>query len=463
LRVQGDGVPNETIWDRGSDAIFYVAAVVVGAVTGALGTVLHLGVSRLLQWPEWLRQKLAIEGLLYWLAAGAIAACMVVISVWLVRTFAPEAGGSGVQEIEGAMEGRRKVRWPRVLPVKFFGGFLSLGSGLVVGREGPTIHIGACVSQAFSEWLRFSDRDGRGLLAAGGAAGLAAAFSAPLGAILFVIEETRRQFPYSLKTYTALMLASVTSGVVTEAIVGRRPFMALTVPDVPLAWLPAFVVLGFFLGLLGVVFNRALVWSLDLSLTTGRRISYYVLPAAIGFAVGVLLVTQPDATMGGENLAVRLIGENLPLTIIALIVVVRFVMTMASYSTGVPGGIFAPILSLATAAGLLYGHLLSTVLPIPAGMQAAFAVAAMGGLFSSTVRAPLVGIVLTVELTGAYSDLLPTILTCLFANLIADWFGGHPIYEVLLERTLALAGDKTPGAIAQSPDGSPPIGGWDQR
>jgi chloride channel protein, CIC family len=463
LRAQGDGVPSKTIRDRGGAAVFYVAAVIVGAVTGALGTTLRLGLSHLLQWPEWLRQKLPIEGLLYLLAAGAIAACMVVISVWLVRTFAPEAGGSGVQEIEGAMEGRRKVRWQRVLPVKFFGGFLSLGSGLVIGREGPTIHIGACIAQAFSDLLRLSDRDGRGLLAAGGAAGLAAAFSAPLGAILFVIEETRRQFPYSLKSYTALMLASVTSGVVTVAIVGIRPFMALTVPDVPLPWLPAFVVLGFLLGLLGVAFNRALIWSLDFSLTTGRRLSFYVLPMAIGFAVGVLLVARPEATMGGENLAVRLIGENLPLVIIAVIVVVRFIMTMASYSTGVPGGIFAPILSLATAAGLLYGDLLSAALPMPAGMRGAFAVAAMGGLFSSTVRAPLVGIVLTVELTGAYSELLPTILTCLFANLIADWFGGHPIYDMLLERTLALANEKPHGAVEQAPDGSPSIGGWDQR
>jgi chloride channel protein, CIC family len=456
-------VSDDSTRGRRNDIIFYLAAVVVGAVTGVIGTALHLGVYRLLDWPHVLRQRYELEGLSYLLAAGAVAAGMVVISVWLVRTFAPEAGGSGVQEIEGAMEGQRQVRWRRVLPVKLFGGFLSLSSGLVIGREGPTIHIGACVSQAFSEWLRFSDRDGRGLLAAGGAAGLAAAFSAPLGAILFVIEETRRQFPYSLKSYTALMLASVTSGIVTEAIAGRRPFMALTVSDVPLLWLPAFVVLGFLLGLLGVIFNRALIWSLDLSRRVGGRVSYYVLPIAIGFAVGILLVVQPAATMGGENLAVRLIGENLPLVILALIVGIRFVMTMASYSTGVPGGIFAPILSLATAAGLLYGQVLSSVLPVPAGIGAAFAVAAMGGLFSSTVRAPLVGIVLTVELTGAYSDLIPTILTCLVANLIADWFGGRPIYEVLLERTLALAGAKadavpTPGA--QEP---PAIGGWDQR
>jgi CIC family chloride channel protein len=459
VSAPADGISDEPRSRRGAEVVFYLAAVAVGAITGLLGTVLHLGVDRLLEWPHALRPHLEMGGYAYLVVTGAIAAVMVVASVWLVRTFAPEAAGSGVQEIEGAMVGLRRVRWLRVLPVKFFGGFLSLGSGLVVGREGPTIQIGASVSQAFSEWLRLPIRDGRGLLAAGGAAGLAAAFSAPLASILFVIEETRRQFPYSLKTYTGLMLASVTSGIVTEAIAGRRPFMALAVPDVPLAWLPAFVVLGILLGGLGVVFNRALVWSLDFALAIGRRASFYIVPAVIGFAVGVLLIVRPEATMGGENLAVRLIGENLPLTIIALIVAIRFVMTMASYSTGVPGGIFAPILSLATAFGLLYGLLVAAVLPIPPGTEAAFAVAAMGGLFSATVRAPLVGIVLVAELTGAYSILIPAILTCLFANLVADWLGGRPIYEVLLERTLALSGEKPPAGA----DRPPQIGGWDQR
>ncbi len=457
---KGSGGP---VQGRRAEIVFYVAAVAVGAITGLLGTVLHLGVDRLLTWPEVLRSHVGMEGHGFVLVTGAIAAVMVLVSVWLVRRFAPEAGGSGVQEIEGAMVGLRQVRWLRVLLVKFFGGFLSLGSGLVIGREGPTIHIGASVSQAFCEWLRLPVRDGRGLLAAGGAAGLAAAFSAPLASILFVIEETRRQFPYSLKTYTALMLASVTSGIVTEAIAGRRAFMAVTVPDVPLVWLPAFVGLGIVLGVLGVAFNRALVWSLDLALAIGRRSTFYIVPAIVGFAVGVLLIVRPEATMGGENLAMQLIGENLPLATLAFIVIVRFAMTMASYATGVPGGIFAPILSLATAAGLLYGLLVSSVLPLPAGGEAAFAVAAMGGLFAATVRAPLVGIVLIAELTGAYTILVPTILTCLFANLVADWLGGRPIYEVLLERTLALSGQKPPPRPARSADGSPQMGGWDQR
>jgi CIC family chloride channel protein len=448
---------------RGSEAVFYLIAVAVGAAAGLIGTLFHFGVDRLLTWPHALRSVLDVSDVSFLLISGATAAAMCVLSVWLVRTFAPEAAGSGVQEVEGAMEGLRTVRWLRVLPVKFFGGLLSLGSGLVVGREGPTIHMGASIAQGFSEWLRLPAREGRGLLAAGAAAGLAAAFSAPLASILFVIEETRRQFPYSLKTYTGVMLAAVTSAVVTEALAGRRPFMALAVVETPLIWLPAFAVLGIALGVLGVVFNRTLVWSMDASLAIGRRLSFYVVPAVVGFAVGILLIVRPEATMGGDNLAVRMVGENLPLTVMAIVVVTRFVMTMASYSTGVPGGIFAPILALATAVGLLYGILLSALLPLPAGTEAAFAVAAMGGLFAASVRAPLVGIVLVAELTGAWSILVPTIITCLFANFIADWLGGRPIYEVLLERTLALAGAPDSRATAPTADGSPQLGGWDQR
>lgn len=457
----GQSVEPET--GRGAEATYYLVAVAVGAITGVLGTALHLGVDRILEWPSLLGTHFGLSGWTLILAASVISAVMVLISVWLVRTFAPEAGGSGVQEIEGAMAGLRTVRWKRVLPVKLFGGFLSLGAGLVIGREGPTIHIGASVAQGWSNSLRLPTTESHGLLAAGGAAGLAAAFGAPLASILFVIEETRRQFPYSLKTYTALMLACVTSGIVTEALAGRRPFMLVNVPDIPLEWMPAFVVLGALLAVLGVGFNRALIWSLDLTLRLGKRTNFYLFPAVVGLVVGALLIVLPEATKGGEELAVNLISDNATLLVIALVVLVRFVMSMASYATGVPGGIFAPILSLATAFGLLFGMVIALVLPVPPGMQAALAVAAMGGLFSATVRAPLVGIVLVAELTGAYSVLVPSILTCLFANLFADWLGGKPIYETLLERTLKLAGSKLPPEIDETSDGSDKLGGWDQR
>ncbi|MGA0561140.1 H(+)/Cl(-) exchange transporter ClcA [Ancylobacter sp. VNQ12] len=418
---------------------YHIVAALVGAVVGVVGSGFHVGVEQLTAaWPAYLVHGLGLSGPGLYVAAALIGAAMAVTSLWLVRRFAPEAGGSGVPEIEGAMEGLRQVRWHRVLPVKFFGGLLSLSSGMVLGREGPTIHMGASIAKAAADIFRLPSEDMRGLLAAGGAAGLAAAFNAPLAAVLFVIEETRRQFPYSPRTYIGVVLASLASAIVTEYLTGNVPYMLLTVSEVPYGALPAFVVLGVILGAAGVAFNRTLVWCLDQARRLGQRSSYYIFPLVVGLIVGVLMFTLPEATQGGEILAVQLVKENPALGMLALIVLLRFVMTMASYSTGVSGGIFAPILALATTIGLCYGAALGAVVPLPENAHVALAIASMGGLFAATIGAPLVGMVLVMELTGAYGLMVPVMLTTIFANMVAQQLGGRPIYEVLLERTLAL-------------------------
>ncbi|MFG1319031.1 H(+)/Cl(-) exchange transporter ClcA [Xanthobacter autotrophicus] len=439
------------------DLLYYVLAVGAGLLVGAVGAYFHMAVDVLSQWPDLIRSRL--DGPSLYLAMSAMAAVMVALAVALVRAFAPEAAGSGVQEIEGALEGLRPVRWQRVLPVKFVGGMLALGSGLVAGREGPTIHMGAAIAKALSDAVGLDTRDSRGLLAAGAAAGLAAAFNAPLAAILFVIEETRRQFPYGLRTYSAVILCSVASAVMAEAIGGTAPDMKLDVPDMPLLLLPAFLALGAVLGAVGVAFNRALVASLDGARMLALKVSPYLLPVLVGAAVGPLILLRPEATFGGEQLAVSLPGLGLPALTLAGIVLIRFTMTMASYSTGIPGGIFAPILALATAVGVLFATLLARVVPLPPDAVAAFGIAAMGGLFSATVRAPLVGMVLVAELTGSYGLLVPVILTCVTANLVAEALGGKPIYEVLLDRTLRLAGTPRQEATPASDE----LGGWDER
>lgn len=444
-----------------SDAAYYAIAAVVGAVAGFIGTIFHLLTDRAGKWPELVLPYLS--GLPLHLSLAALSAAMVVVAVALVRVFAPEAAGSGVQEIEGAMEGLRVLRWKRVLPVKFFGGVLALGSGLVAGREGPTIHMGASVAKAAWEFFGLSERDGRGLLAAGAAAGLAAAFNAPLAAILFVIEETRRQFPYGLRTYSAVIICSAAGAVITEAIAGIGPDMRLAVPAMPLVWLPAFLVLGGILGVVGVAFNLALIAALDGARTVALKVSPYLLPVVVGAAVGPLYVLRPEATSGGEMLAVSLPGMGLPALTLAGIVLIRFTMTMASYSTGSPGGIFAPILALSTAVGVLFGTVLDTAFHLPAGAIGAFGIAAMGGLFSATVRAPLVGMVLVAELTGAYDLLVPVIFTCVTANLVAEALGGKPIYEMLLDRTLRLAGTPVRPPHEDEPSSAEAIGGWDER
>jgi CIC family chloride channel protein len=419
-------VPARSEPGQREQARYLALAVGVGVLAGAIGSVFHLVINALLDWPAHLRA--AVDGPMLVVVAALITMAVTVGVVALVRHTAPEAGGSGVQEVEGAMGGLRDIHWTRVLPLKFFAGAAAIGSGLVLGREGPTIHIGASVAAMFAERFGLDATERSGLLAAGAAAGLACAFNAPVAGVLFVIEETRRQFPYRSSTYMGVIIAAVLATVMTRLIGGLGPDLSLPAPATPLALLPLFVLLGCLLGWVGVVLNAAILGALAFAGAAQAR-TPYLYPAAVGLVVGALLALIPV-----------LVREQPGVVALLLLALVRFGTTVGSYSTGVPGGIFAPILSLAGCVGVAFAALVSALAPHWGVMPAAFAIAAMGGLFTASVRAPLVGVVLTLELTGAYEVTLPLLTTCLSANLVAQWLGGKPIYAQLLERTLTMAG-----------------------
>ena len=414
-------------------------AGVAGILTGTVGSFFHLLIDRLQVWPKLLSNHLS--GPLLVLCAGLIVMFVTVVVAYLVRRFSPEASGSGVQEIEGAMLGLRTVHWRRVLPIKFFTGIFAIASGLVLGREGPTIHIGASFSAAITEFFKVSETERRGMLGAGAAAGLACAFNAPLAAILFIIEETHRQFPYTFRTYMGIIVAAVLSTAMTQIIGGTAPDFSMSVAEPQIFLLPAFVVLGCVLGVLGVVLNAGLMRTAVIAAALNARICF-LYPALVGFAVGALLVTVPLSVTGGEHAVTFLAEHQRGLMFLLLLAVLRYFTMITSYSAGTPGGIFAPMLALSMCVGLLFGGLLDAITPSETVVPLAFGMAAMGGLFSASVRAPVVGAVLTLELTGAYTMVMPLIVTCVTANMVAQWVGGRPIYDQLLERTLAQAGIK---------------------
>lgn len=427
--------------DRPGEARFMLLALLAGALTGFIGSLFHEAIDRAVGWPHWL--ALRLDGWALVCAAAAISMAGAVIAVAIVRRFAPEAGGSGVQEIEGAMEGLRDVRWRRVLPVKFVAGVIAIGSGLVLGREGPTIHIGASASAAVAETFRTSELERRGLLASGAAAGLACAFNAPLASVLFVIEETHKEFPYTFRTYLGVIIATIASTVVTEIMGGTRPDLPLAAPAVPLVLLPAFLLLGIAIGVVGRLLNAAILHAVAFAAWSQQRLPY-VYPALIGAGIGALFILLPNTVTGGEGVIGELVAASPGLMLLLALGAIRFVTMVGSYSSGVPGGIFAPILSLAVCLGLAFGEGARALAPEAGFEPAAFAVVAMGALFTASVRAPIVGVALTLELTGSYTLALPLMVACFAADLTAQWCGGRPIYTQLLERTLAQAGIKAP-------------------
>lgn len=240
-------------------------SLVVGILAGFVGTMFELAVHFVSeQRTDWLKE--AISGVLpLWLAAFLISAALAFIGYFLVHRFAPEAAGSGIPEIEGAMDGIRPVRWWRVLPVKFFGGMGALGSGMVLGREGPTVQMGGAIGRMVTDVCRVKNDDTKhSLLASGAAGGLAAAFNAPLSGIMFVVEEMRPQFRYSLISIKAVIISAVSANIVFRYINGQSAVITMPQyqsPELPALWL--FLLLGIMFGIFGVIFNRLVTLSQD--------------------------------------------------------------------------------------------------------------------------------------------------------------------------------------------------------
>jgi CIC family chloride channel protein len=285
-----------------------------------------------------------------------------------------------------------------------------------------------------SGWFSSTPRERRTLIAAGSGAGLAAAFNAPISGLIFVLEEMERHF--SQGVFAITLIASAVADVTTRLLLGQLPVFHVEVPSIPsLTALPVALVVGAIAGILGVAFNRGLVWSLSI-FDSVRHLPPAVMGALVGSAIGLVALIAPGSVGGGNRLIERILAGNVPLFALFGFFALRFVLTMASYGCGAPGGIFAPLLVLGSTIGLAVGHVGADLFPQAVEHPESFAVVGMAAYFSAIVRAPLTGIVLIVEMTGNYSLVLSLLVACLASYGIADFLGDRPVYEALLERDL---------------------------
>ncbi|WP_145594497.1 H(+)/Cl(-) exchange transporter ClcA [Yersinia aleksiciae] len=420
--------------------ITLVMAGVVGMVTGLLGVAFDRGV-------DWIQQqrlatlaKVADSAILVWSLAFIMSALLAMVGYFLVRRFAPEAGGSGIPEIEGAMEEMRPVRWWRVIPVKFIGGLGTLGAGMVLGREGPMVQMGGNSGRMIVDIFRLRSPEARhSLLATGAAAGLSAAFNAPLAGILFVIEEMRSQFRYSLVSIKAVFVGVITSTIVYRYFNGERAIIDVgKLGDVPLNSLWLYLLLGIIFGAVGVMFNALIFRTQDLFMRFhgGDWRKLVLIGGLLGGMCGLLALIHGEAVGGGFTLIPIALAGNFSIGMLIFIFVARVITTLLCFGSGAPGGIFAPMLALGTILGTAFGLSCAHFFPEYGIEAGTFAIAGMGALFAASVRAPLTGLVLVLEMTDNYQLILPMIVTCLGATLIAQFMGGKPLYSAILARTL---------------------------
>lgn len=410
-------------------------------LVGVLAGLLAVAFRRALLESEYLRGRLLIYlhtsgHSLAWLVLPLLGLAAGSVVGWLVVRFSPDARGSGIPHIKGVLVHLRQLHWPALLPVKFIGGVIGIGTGLSLGREGPTVQMGAGVGRAVADLLRVPQRSVPQLLSCGAGAGLAAAFNAPLAGFLFVIEELHREL--SARTFAGALVAALAADIVTRALSGDAPsFTVSAYPSIPLSALPLAAALGAAGGILGVVFNRSLLLSSRLSGRL-RACPAWLRPGIAAAGCGLVAWWLPEAVGGGHGAADNLLRHHVTLSAgaLALLLLVKFGLTVISYASGAPGGIFAPMLLMGVVLGTLCGQVVSHTTPSLADHATAFAILGMAAVFTGSVRAPLTAIVLIIELTANYQQLLALGVTCLVADLTAGALRDVPIYEALLAADL---------------------------
>jgi len=418
---------------RGLPALAAVA-LVSGAIVGVVGAAFRWTIAAAAGWRDALVAWAHQWPLAGWVVPVLAAAAGAAAARWLVR-FAPEAAGSGVQHVEAVDRGEAEPSSPVAVPVKFLGGSLAIGSGLALGREGPTVQMGATIGASLARLLRLPVEDVRLMHSALAGAGIAVAFNAPLGGAIFTFEEVSRRF--RLRLAVAALSSAATATAVQRLLLGDRADFAVAAFSPPgfESFLP-FLGMGLLIGLLAAAYNRAVIGFLDL-FDRWSRWSPLVRAGIVGGCVGLLAWLEPALVGGGEGLNQRVLaGEFLPRTLL-LVLSVRWVLGPFSYSASTPGGLFAPLLLVGATTGALFGTAVGGWIPGAAVAPAAFAVVGMAAFFNGVVRAPVTGIVLVVELTSSTALVVPMLLATFAASLATTWVGSVPIYDTLRQRMLA--------------------------
>ncbi|BBY93522.1 voltage gated Cl- channel protein [Mycobacterium gallinarum] len=406
-----------------------VAGVAIGFIGGAFRWCLETADRSRVELVDW-AHGLPGPG---WLVPIAFAALGATLAALIVR-WVPLAAGSGIQHVEAVYRGEAEPPLILLLPAKFIGGVLSMGAGLVLGREGPTVHMGAAIGAESARRARLSDADVRMMQTAVGGAGLAVAFNAPIGGTMFALEEVTKSF--RLQTVLATLFAAASAVGCMRLMLGNEPDFHVEALAAPaLAWLPLFVVFGLLTGCLGAGYNRLLLWFLD-RVGGVRRIPAVAKAALIGAVIGMAMFIYPESVGGGDSLTQLILsGQSIVFPVVLGLLLVRLVAGPLSYSAAVPGGLFAPLLAVGALWGLLFVGVFGAVWPgDTSGLAVPMALVGMAAFFGATVRAPVTAVVLVMEMTATTAVGIPMLAATAAAVLVAELTKSPPIYDSLRER-----------------------------
>jgi chloride channel protein, CIC family len=350
----------------------------------------------------------------------------------LLARFFPDVRGSGVPQTEAAYRLEGGAIPGRVPIGKFITGVLCIGSGHSMGREGPSVQIGAGLASVVGRWLRLPPRRIRELVPVGAAGALAAAFNTPVAAVLFALEEIIGDMNAAL--LGSAVVASVASVIVERSILGNEPLFH--VPAYRLvhpAELLAYAALGVIGGLISLLFTKVLLGLRALCLRLPSR-SRILQSAVGGLIIGALLVFNPAVMGVGYEYVDQALNGGLLLKTMVLLCFLKLGATIVSYVSGNAGGIFAPSLYIGAMAGGAAGMIVRQVAPFPTADPGAYALVGMGTLFAGIIRAPMTSVFMIFEITQDYQILVPLMVANMLSFVISRRYQPVSVYHALLHQ-----------------------------
>lgn len=427
-----------------------IKGIIAGAVAGLLAVLYRVGIDFGVDISKQIYAYLRVHPLMIFLWLIIIIVVGSILT-WFVK-LEPMATGSGIPQVEGMLLYGMKMRWALIIPVRYAAGFLSAFFGVSLGREGPSIQLGASGAQGIAKAVGKNKLEANYIITGGAAAGLSAAFSAPLSGMIFALEEVHRSF--SPNILIVATTASLTADAISQYFFGLKPELNfLKIHQLPEHLYPWLLLVGLVSGLAGTCMNKALL----LFQTLYTKAPIY-LRSIVALVIALIVgLTLPDLLGGGQNLIQMAEKEQIAIGMLLVFAVGKLLFTCTSFGSGIPGGIFMPILSV----GALSGGAMA-VLAVHFGMPTMyipnFCVCAMAGALSSSVKAPITSIMLTAEMTGTLVHMLPVALCAFIALLVSDFLKAEPVYEALLERIMDKGNDtkeevkaKKTGAILEIP------------
>ncbi|GAB6169889.1 ClC family H(+)/Cl(-) exchange transporter [Clostridium carnis] len=356
---------------------------------------------------------------------------------YLVRK-EPMISGSGIPQVEGKLLRKLNMNWFRILVYKFIGGVMALAAGLSVGREGPSVQIGASIGEGVSKLFKKNPSKDEFLITSGASAGLTAAFNAPLSGVIFALEEVHRSF--SPLVLIPAMAAALTADFITKQFLGFGPSLHFTdVTPLPLKYYWVLIILGIITGLSGVMFSKGILLFQNLY---GKLKKLPIeIKVMIPFLItGVVGFLAPKLLGGGHEFIMTLIEDGYSPWMLLLIFIIKALLIFIAFGSGAPGGIFLPLLLLGAILGDVVGVTVSNMFNVPGIFIINFLIFGMAGNFASIVKAPITGIVLITEMTGSFEHLLALAIVVMISYITSDLLKSDPIYESLLERLLRKSG-----------------------